>query len=1188
MSLFVLPLAALLLSGATAIAAKPAPVVTVSPPSDLTKGGKLQTEGSYLLGPTGARGRMYVKAFMTREARQILISEIEKGSPADGVLEVGDVILGIGDKPFSQDARKGLGRAINQAETEKNKGVLKLLRWRSGKKKTVSLQLKVLGSFSDTAPYNCPKSKRIMDDALRYLAARKKWSRFSLEALAFLASGRPEYVDLVKKHIHQARWAGPDAKCGNSAWGAGYIGMVLTEYYLATGDKYVLPAIREYAVKTAMGQGAPGTWGHHFVPPDKYGRLHGRIMGYGGLNSAGLPCFLALVLARKCGVKHPEVDMAIERSNRFFSQFVGRGSIGYGFHRPSLERRSNGRNALSSNGKNGNAAVIYTVLADRKVSRYFSKLVTSSYDEREYGHSGNSYSIFWGAPGANCGGPKATAAFLKELRWYSALTRKADGSFVTQPLGGYYGGRGALDATVAHVLANALPLRKIHLTGKGASSNFQLNDAEVKEAIDSGRWRWANYDKITGDELIARLGSWSTSAREWIAEGLGGKKGNFTPKLLKLLKSDDPCKRAGACTALGYQGERAAAAVGALSKALSDEDSRVRVAASYALSRIGKPGRKALPDMLRAVVRTKETQSMQPTQTAIAYSIGHDSGRTAPLYLTGMFHNWPKGDNPLKGLDRKVLYPAITKLLRDSSARVRGCGAYAFQYLNAEDVAVLASDIYEISRNVAPHYPMFGDIPRQRGVDLMARYHLSEGLDLCLETLKERGWGGSARIVHRFEVLQKYRGAAKSVLGELKALRWNLRKPETRSLLEEAIKTVEGDKDPPKLASLADLVDRRLDRELSSVKSKKQRTDLCRKLIEDHPGDHFLRAAVLKRLVSLIGAGAFDDLLAAVDHPDERLSAAAVKLAAGLPGKDVIARFAAQLAKARGEKIAGILNVLARRGDKKMLPVMKKHLKHDEEIVRAAAAEGAAAIGGAKAIGVLVDFLVKAEGPRERISAEKAVVAACRNAAPVLAALDKTKDNEAAHCSLIRVLGQIGGAKALAAVADAAADDKNANICKIAADVLASSPDPKATDVLLALGEKIRRGRSRSNIISACLRRVINGRTPAGGKLGLLAKIAELDGRGFGARTALEELAWSPSPASLTMARSWMAKKDKKRYGNINEYAARAAVAIAQRMNVSDRKQRTAAVKAVKEALAITKHEETTAAAKAFIAKHDK
>jgi len=1182
----VFPLAVLLLSGGMAVAQEPQPVAVVP---DLTKGGELQTTGFYHLGPTGAQGRMHVKDFMTRQARQILITKVDEGSPASAVLEVGDVILGIGDGRFKEDPRKSLGRAITKAETEANKGVLKLLRWRKGKREVVSLQLRVMGTFSDTAPYDCPKSKKIMNEALRYLATRKKWSLFSLEALAFLASGKPGYIRLVRDHLHEAKWAKPDVKCGTHAWTAGYRNLVLTEYYLATRDKYVLPAIREYAVKTAMGQSGSGTWGHSFALPSKNGgRLHGRLGGYGELNAAGLPCFLSLVLSRKCGVKHAEIDAAIARSSRFFRQFVGKGTIGYGFHRPSLEHYSNGRNGDSSNGKNATAAVAFSLLGDRDAARYFTKMVTSSYHEREYGHSGNSFSQFWGAPGAHCGGPKAVAAFRKELRWYSALTRRADGRFVYQPLGGTYG-RPALSVTVAHVLANALPLRKIHITGKGLGPNTWLDDAEVKEAVDAGRWRWADYDRMGADELIERLDCWSPAGREWIAEALGEKEGNFVPRLLKMLASDDSHRRAGACTALGYQRQRAASAVPALSKALSDTDSTVRVVASYALMRIGEPARKAVPDMLRAVLATREQESMRPTQQAVAYCLGHKGGGTAPLYFTGMFASWPEGENPLEGLDRQLLVPAITKLMKHPSARVRGCAAYAFRYLRADDIATMAQGIYDVSSILAPSFAMFNDLPRNHGLDLMAKHRFAEGIPLCLDTLDTDMWGKQVRFPNRFGVLKEYGGAAKSVLPRLKELRWLLRTYENRSLLEETIKAIESDKSPAKLTSLAALVDGRLARELASAKSKQQRVGLCRKLMDDHPKDYFLQAAGLRQLVSMLGPAALDDVLAAVGNSDERLRTTAVELAAGLPGRDVTDKCVEQLAVARGEKLAGVLEVLGRRGDAKVLPVVRKYLKHEKQVVRVAAIKAVAASGSKEVLRSLRDILARAEGEQERRAIEEAVLAACRSiksieksTGPVLAAVRDAP--EAARCSLIRVLGQLGGAKALATVA-AAVGNGSASVRETALEALATSPDQKATDVLLALAEKASRGRRKTGLLSACLRRVVTGRVPSQQRLRVLDNVVALGGSGSTSRTALDELPWLPSAGSLRMARSWMHKRDQ-RYGNTSEHAAKVAVAIAQGMDMNDREQRQAAIEALKEVLSVAKDEKTTDAAKAFIAQY--
>ena len=192
-------------------ARKPAP-----PRQDLTKEGvEVNTKNDFNLGPTGARGWMYVKSTgitvgsLTGEARQILITKIDNGSPADGVLQVGDVVLGVEGKLFDDDARKCFGRAITRAEEEKNRGRLKLIVWRGGRKQDVSLKLRVMGSYSDTSPYDCPKAARILEDGYRYLLEHPKaGNRFHMKELALMASGREEFLDEVRKAARSA--APPD------------------------------------------------------------------------------------------------------------------------------------------------------------------------------------------------------------------------------------------------------------------------------------------------------------------------------------------------------------------------------------------------------------------------------------------------------------------------------------------------------------------------------------------------------------------------------------------------------------------------------------------------------------------------------------------------------------------------------------------------------------------------------------------------------------------------------------------------------------------------------------------------------------------------------------------------------------------------------------------------------------------
>lgn len=371
-------MAVLLLAGAEVCGAR-----GKGPVPDLTRGGTKDDKHDWNLGPTGARGWIWARRLETTDSRQILITKVYKGSAADGVLEIGDVILGVNGKAFTEDVRKSFARAITEAEKNQNRGILRLLRWRKGRQQQVQLKLRVMGSYSDTAPYRCSKSQRILDEGCRYIAKHMRGAGIpdKMNALALLASGKKEYLPLVAKLAHRVGPANLKLKLhgggGKVSWGWGYSNLFLTEYYLATGDKSVLRAIREYSVNIARSQSCVGSWGHGMAWPQlNAGRLHGSLGGYGALNQAGLICHMSLILARKCGLEDDEVNRAIKRSNRFFGFYIGKGAIPYGDHRPGWQEHDD-------NGKNSIAAVSFDLLGQKDGARFFSRMAVASYGERE-------------------------------------------------------------------------------------------------------------------------------------------------------------------------------------------------------------------------------------------------------------------------------------------------------------------------------------------------------------------------------------------------------------------------------------------------------------------------------------------------------------------------------------------------------------------------------------------------------------------------------------------------------------------------------------------------------------------------------------------------------------------------------------------------------------------------------------
>ncbi len=310
-------------------------------PPDLTQGGKPDDTHDWSLGPIGANGWVFNRRPQegaSRLSRQTLITRVEKDGPADGRLQLDDVVLGVDGEKFSYDARKVLAAAINEAEKEINKGQLRLLVWRKGKELDTTLTLPAMGSYSKTMPFSCPKTDRIVDQACEYMKSKplkEGWLGY-IDALGMLATGREDLLPMVKEFARSVCVSGEKLSVEKhvpmKCWHWSYKTLFLCEYYLLTRDEHVLPTITEYAAKIAMGQSGAGTWGHTYAARENTGYLHGHLGGYGAINQMGLTLMICLKLADECGVKNDEVAAAIVRGNDFFKYFVGKGTIPYGDH----------------------------------------------------------------------------------------------------------------------------------------------------------------------------------------------------------------------------------------------------------------------------------------------------------------------------------------------------------------------------------------------------------------------------------------------------------------------------------------------------------------------------------------------------------------------------------------------------------------------------------------------------------------------------------------------------------------------------------------------------------------------------------------------------------------------------------------------------------------------------------------
>ena len=725
---------------------------------DFTQGDTVPAEATHdwNLGPTGLRGWMFSDRLVTTDARQIAVTAVDRGSPADGLIAVGDVLLGAGGKLFSYDPRTELGRAITAAETQAGAGRLSLTRWRAGRTEEVILALPVQGSFAATAPFDCPKSGRILERGLRALAARMVEADYtkhlnpiprSLNALALLAGGDAAHLPLVQR---EAQWAAEFTTRDFRTWYYGYVMIFLAEYSMATGDDSVLPGLRRLAMEAADGQSAVGSWGHTFALPD------GRLRGYGMMNSPGLPLTIGLVLARDAGVKDPEVARAIELSARLLRFYTGKGAVPYGDHPPWTETHED-------NGKSGMAAVLFNRLGEESSADFFTRMALASHgSERDCGHTGNYFNLLWSMPAIAQAGPHATGAWMEEFgAWYHDLARRWDGTFThqgpPQPAHDSYHG---WDATGAYLLAYAMPAKRIALAGRMPGIVQPLAPDAAKSLIADGRG-WDNkdrnsfYDRLADGELLERLGSWSPIVRERAAAALARRKEPPLDAIVALLDSPNPDARIGACHALEALRGAAAPAVPELRRALQHDVLWLRVRAATALAVIGKPTLPALPDMLEIIARGPSTEDPR--------------GMEQRYVSSAIFSRMLTSTTSLDGVDRDQLRTAIARGLQNQDGRARSEISRIYRHLSYEDIEPLLPAILEAIVKPAPSGEMFADGVRLNGLRVLAMHRIEEGMQACADYIRTQNpWASEHRTPEILRILDLYGAAAQRIVPHLR------------------------------------------------------------------------------------------------------------------------------------------------------------------------------------------------------------------------------------------------------------------------------------------------------------------------------------------------------------------------------------------------------------------------------------
>lgn len=947
----------------------------------------------------------------------------------------------------------------------------------------VELKLDVLPAYSDTSPYNCPKATRILENAWKVLeqkftAGKVRGGRHgSVMALALVASGKPEHRNLVREWVRSTNstWGPPTEPTGAKfepgykgyvgyqSWRYGMDGLACAIYYDATGDEFVLPALRKFAVEAAMGQAGGGSWGHTFAYPHfNGGKFHGMNPGYGALNAAGNRCFTLVALAQKLDIKHPEIDDAVERARRFFGSYVDKGGVPYGHHGAAATD--------DSNGKNVGCAFALKLLGDKHGAQYFAQMSTHASFTRRAGH-GNDYFWHYSPWAATLCGPKGTIATHRNLRWRFTLCRRFDGGFVIHsPTGGMQELR---DPTGTYALHYSAPFKQTMWTGKDADESMFWTEKGMDHLMTSAlpqlnepsliKLAGKPYAERTTDEVFKQLDMFKPKARGQYARELGkrylaGEKA-ILPRLAELLESDEPRLRDAGCLGLAACGSDATLQyMSKVARLLDDPAEFIRMQAARTMT---------------------EASESDETQLALLNALAADEGQYAmsPNSLRGLIQNLFKTETDLAtspfdaGFDSELVRSALEHVIDLDPAGNRPFLATRKGVWSKDTVARVAGPLVFAAEEEQIADQMFS-ARRTAASSVLKQLGYREYFEATASYLRKqnrlprhiRGRVTFKRGLIDDDAVKETPAAFHEFLKPMKL--WLVDHPNAKirkkvgevvvvTKVSDLIAMIESSRPSSSAPSLSTEAQRLFEVSLTAAESMGAKIKLCREELKEPQGRYWFRKlAAMTFLAEFFGPDAIDDIVPYVGHDQWRLREHSQKLVTQI-GRNVGAKFvAARFDESNAETACGILEVLRTLKSGPTASVAVTALKHDSPMVRAAAVQTLFAIEGDKSVPQILTFMKQETDPEALGGCELALLSR-RDAAHVdrisSEAIGSLSSSEP-HLkdSLYWLLGQFGGEKNLNVLLRAAdaADDKGFDSIITS---LSWSPDPAATPAFLTL-----------------------------------------------------------------------------------------------------------------------------------------
>jgi hypothetical protein len=425
------------------------------------------------LGITGARAKITLE-----KPKEFEVAFVFPDTPAHAKLLPGDRITGVNGRPFSEPHKFGYGPKFFGYEgpmlelgkaLDSNSGTITLQFIRAGKPLATTLEFKKTPrSFSKTFPYDCPKTDLILKQAHTYLLGKQRpdglWSSRpdanAFAALTLLASGQKDHLPAVKKAV-QKMAASTNDKIdygGLDCWKYTLYGATLSEYYLLTREKWVLPELEEIKSWLLQAQFVNGGWGHR--PKDKPGGN-----GYGAINCITMQAKLAFALMMRCGLDVPADNF------RATHDFVAKGTndIGYVWYKDGGRQNP----SYADMGRTGITALAHHISpVGGKEYRDFARLTASCIGSFPKTfpdtHGSPLLGLAWTGLGA-LADPKEFRKLMDYNRWHFALALTPEGNFYYQPNRDNnsqdYSADPRLNATAANALVLSAKFKVLQITG---------------------------------------------------------------------------------------------------------------------------------------------------------------------------------------------------------------------------------------------------------------------------------------------------------------------------------------------------------------------------------------------------------------------------------------------------------------------------------------------------------------------------------------------------------------------------------------------------------------------------------------------------------------------------------------------------------------------------------------------------